>query len=55
MQFATTQTAFRTALETVARAVTAKSTLPILGNVLLAAEGGRLKLAATNLELGITT
>ncbi len=55
MQFATTQTAFRAALETVARAVTAKSTLPILGNVLLAAEGGRLKLAATNLELGITT
>lgn len=55
MQIATTQTAFKTALETVARAVTTRSTLPILGNVLLATEGSRVKVAATNLEMAITT
>jgi DNA polymerase-3 subunit beta len=41
-------------LSIVGRAVAARSTLPVLGNVLLATEGGRLKLAATNLEIGIT-
>lgn len=35
-------------------AVNKNLTLPILNNVLLATESGRLKLAATNLELGIT-
>lgn len=38
----------------VGRAVATRSTLPVLGNILLATEGGRLKLAATNLEIGIT-
>lgn len=38
----------------VSRAVAARSTLPVLGHILLATEGGRLKLAATNLEIGIT-
>lgn len=42
------------ALGHVSRAVSRKSTLPVLGNVLLSAEGGRLKLAATNLEIAIT-
>lgn len=42
-------------LSVVGRAVSARSTLPILGNILLATDNGRLKLAATNLELGITT
>jgi len=42
------------ALGYVSRAVSRKSTLPVLGNVLLSAEGGRLKLAATNLEIAIT-
>ncbi len=42
------------ALGHVSRAVAKKSTLPVLGNVLIAAEQGRLKLAATNLEIGIT-
>ncbi len=42
-------------LSVVSRAVSARSTLPILGNILLATDSGRLKLAATNLELGITT
>lgn len=38
----------------VGKAVSTRSTLPVLGNVLLATDDGRLKLAATNLELGIT-
>ncbi|MBA2362303.1 MAG: DNA polymerase III subunit beta [Chloroflexia bacterium] len=42
-------------LSVVSRAVSARSTLPILSNILLSTENGRLKLAATNLELGITT
>jgi DNA polymerase-3 subunit beta len=42
-------------LSVVSRAVSARSTLPILGNILLATDNGRLKVAATNLELGITT
>jgi DNA polymerase-3 subunit beta len=41
-------------LSIVSRAVSPRSTLPVLGNVLIATEGGRLKLSATNLELGIT-
>lgn len=42
-------------LAIVGRAVSTKSSLPVLGNVLLATEKGRLKLAATNLEIGITS
>jgi DNA polymerase-3 subunit beta len=38
----------------VARAVSPRSTLPVLGNILLATDEGRLRLSATNLELGIT-
>jgi DNA polymerase-3 subunit beta len=41
-------------LSIVSRAVAARSTLPVLGNVLLATDQGRLKLAATNLELSVT-
>lgn len=41
-------------LNIVSRAVGARSTLPVLSNVLLATDNGRLRLAATNLELGIT-
>ena len=41
-------------LSIVSRAVAARATLPCLGNILLATdEGGQLRLAATNLELGI--
>jgi DNA polymerase-3 subunit beta len=43
------------ALAVVGRAVAVRSTLPITQNVLLATDGGRLKLSATNLEIGITT
>lgn len=42
-------------LNTVSRAVSPRSTLPVLANVLVATEDGRLRLSATNLELGITT
>ncbi len=41
-------------LSVVGRAVAAKSTLPAISNVLIATEDSRLKLAATNLEIGIT-
>lgn len=41
-------------LSIVSRAVSTRSTLPVLANVLLATDGGRLKLSATNLELVIT-
>jgi DNA polymerase-3 subunit beta len=40
-------------LNIVGKAVSTRSTLPVLGNVLLATDQSRLKLAATNLELGI--
>ena len=38
----------------VSRAVSPRSTLPVLANVLVATDEGRLRLSATNLELGIT-
>ena len=40
-------------LSIVGRAVATRSTLPVLSNVMLATDGARLKLAATNLEIGI--
>ncbi len=42
------------ALSIVGRAVATRSTLPVLSNILLATENDRLKLSATNLEIGIT-
>lgn len=41
-------------LAIVGRAVAAKSTLPITGNILLASDQSRLRLSATNLEIAIT-
>jgi len=38
----------------VAKAVSPRSTLPVLANVLIASDEGRLRLSATNLEMGIT-
>lgn len=38
----------------VARAVSPRSTLPVLSNILVKTDDGRLRLSATNLELGIT-
>ncbi len=40
-------------LSIVSRAVSPRSTLPVLSNVLIATDEGRLRLSATNLELGI--
>lgn len=40
-------------LQIAGRAVSTRGSLPILGNVLLRTESGRLKLTATNLEVGI--
>ncbi len=42
-------------LNIVSRAVDSRPTLPVLANILLATEDGRLKLSATNLEMSITT
>ncbi len=41
-------------LSVVSRAVASRSTLPVLGNVLLMTDQGRLKIAATNLELAVS-
>lgn len=41
-------------LNIVSRAVSPRSTLPVLSNILVATDEGRLRLSATNLELGIT-
>lgn len=41
-------------LSVVGRAVSPRSTLPVLANVLVATDEGRLRLSATNLEMGIT-
>jgi DNA polymerase III subunit beta len=38
----------------VSRAVSPRSTLPVLSNILIKTDDGRLRLSATNLELGIT-
>ena len=39
----------------VSRAVSPRSTLPVLANILVKTDNGRLRLSATNLELGITS
>ena len=40
-------------LSTVSHAISSRAVLPILSNVLLATDAGRLRLSATNLEVGI--
>jgi len=40
-------------LSIVGRAVSSRSTLPVLGNILLEAKDNQLRLAATNLEIGV--
>ena len=41
-------------LSMVGRAVGTRTTLPVLSNVLMATDNGRLRVAATNLDMGIT-
>ena len=53
MKFSLLQENINTALVNVSRFVSSKSQLPILNNILLSTDNGRLKLSATNLELGI--
>jgi DNA polymerase III subunit beta len=54
MKASVTQQQLAQGLGIVSRAVSPRSTLPVLANVLLATDEGRLRLSATNLELGIT-
>lgn len=54
MKFTCLQENLSKALSIVGKAVSAKSTLPVLSNVLLATDKGRLKLSATNLEVAIS-
>ena len=49
------QVGFAKALNTVAKAISGNTTLPVLENILLKAEGSILTLMATNLEISIST
>jgi DNA polymerase-3 subunit beta len=55
MKVTVTQQNLAHGLSIVSRAVSPRSTLPVLANVLIATDEGRLRLSATNLELGITS
>ena len=54
MKLSCLQENLKRGLAIVGHAVAGKSTLPVLSNILLSTDEGRLKLAATNLEIGIT-
>ena len=54
MKFTCPKRVFYEALQSVSRAVATRSTLPILGNVLLEARGGQLTFVTTDLEIGMT-
>lgn len=53
MRVSVLQENLQKALSIVSRAVPSRPTLPVLSNILLTTEDARLKLSATNLELGI--
>ena len=53
MKFETPLEVLRTAAATAARFAEKKANLPVLGCVLLSAEGSRLTVRATNLECGV--
>ena len=55
MKVACLQEHLQRALNVVSRAVATRTALPVLSNVLLDAEGDRLEITATNLEIGIST
>lgn len=55
MKLTVQQDTLHKALSLAGRAVHGRSTLPVLGNIALSAEGGQLRVAATNLEVGINT
>jgi DNA polymerase-3 subunit beta len=54
VRFTVTQENLARGLQVVSRAVSAKSTLAVLNNVLLRTEDGGLKLTASNLEIGLS-
>src|SRR5690348_16754147 len=54
MKIVCSQDQLNRGLNIVGKAVTTRTTLPVLNNILLATDEGRLKLTATNLEVGIT-
>ncbi len=53
MRFSCLQENLAKGLAIVGRAVATRSTLPVLSNILMSTDEGRLKLSATNLEVGI--
>jgi len=53
MKIIVTQKNLKRAINLVEKVVSKNTSLPILGNILLKTENGRLRLSATNLELGI--
>src|SRR3989338_7878422 len=53
MKFNILQQDLLPSLQAVARSVGTRSTLPVLDNILLSADKGKLKIAATNLEIGV--
>ncbi len=53
MRLSLTQENLSRALASVGRVVSTRASLPVLSNVLLATDGNRLRLSATNLEIGI--
>lgn len=55
MKIITTKTALLESINIVQKAVPLKTTLPILEGILFDAENGKLKLTATDLEIGIET
>lgn len=54
MKVSTSQKSLSAALSIVGRAVSSRTTMPVLGNILLDAKGDTLRLAATNREIAIT-
>ncbi|TXH07181.1 MAG: DNA polymerase III subunit beta [Candidatus Moraniibacteriota bacterium] len=55
MKLSCTQENLKAALSSLERVVGKQGTLPILSNILLETEKGRLRLSATNLEIGVIT
>lgn len=53
MRLSLTQENLSRALASAGRVVSTRTSLPVLSNVLLATDGNRLRLSATNLEIGI--
>ncbi len=55
MKITATQSDLESAIARVSKVVEARNTMPMLGNLLLRAEGARLSLTGTDLDTQITT